>query len=65
MNHAHAPKAGARALLGGPLGGLVLDVTGWTIEERAEGALLVTGRGLYGLGGRAPRGAFLWIGETS
>lgn len=59
-------------LVGGPLDGQLLDVTGWSGEELAEGALLITDLGLYGPGGRAfyapaeadPRGAFLWQGDT-
>lgn len=59
-------------LLGGPLDGQLLDVTDWTPEERAQGALLVTDRGLFGARGRAyyslaatdPDGPFLWDGDT-
>ncbi|MFE7357441.1 hypothetical protein ACFU8Q_30895 [Streptomyces sp. NPDC057543] len=40
-------------LVGGPLDGLLLDVTGWTVEERATGATLTTEISAYGPGGRA------------
>ncbi|MCB5165368.1 hypothetical protein LG634_11060 [Streptomyces bambusae] len=40
-------------LVGGPLDGLLLDVTGWSAGDRAEGALLMTEIGRYGPGGRA------------
>ncbi|MFF9594237.1 hypothetical protein ACF1FX_34530 [Streptomyces sp. NPDC014646] len=40
-------------LVGGALDGQLLDVTGWTAEQRAGGALLITEFGLYGEGGRA------------
>ncbi|MFE9847076.1 hypothetical protein [Streptomyces goshikiensis] len=60
-------------LVGGPLDGQLLDVTGWTDEDRVEGSLLVTGRGLYGLGGRAfyapdesdLQGPFRWRGDAA
>ncbi|WP_392893267.1 hypothetical protein [Streptomyces sp. LN699] len=59
-------------LLGGPLDGLLLDVTGWSVVQRVEGALLITDKGLYGPGGRAfyapveddIEGPFLWHGDT-
>ncbi|MFD3775755.1 hypothetical protein [Streptomyces sp. NPDC058612] len=59
-------------LTGGPLDGLLLDVTGWSVPELTEGALLITDRGLYGPGGRAfyapiggdLAGPFLWHGDT-
>ncbi|MFB7185490.1 hypothetical protein ACFCZT_09270 [Streptomyces sp. NPDC056230] len=35
------------------LDGMLLDVTGWTVEERTTGAMLVTEIGAYGPGGRA------------
>lgn len=40
-------------LVGGALNGQLLDVTGWSEDERAGGALLITEAGLYGEGGRA------------
>ncbi|MEV7835382.1 hypothetical protein AB0P12_32880 [Streptomyces subrutilus] len=59
-------------LRGGPLDGELLDVTGWSVEERSGGAFLITDRGRYGAGGRAaytpaeddPEGPFLWEGDT-
>lgn len=49
-----------RELVGGPLDGLLVDVTGWDTEELVEGAALMTEVGKYGPGGRAlygPRNA--------
>lgn len=49
-----------KELVGGPLDGLLLDVTGWAPGEKASGAALITETGLYGPGGRAcygPRAA--------
>ncbi|MGW6832311.1 hypothetical protein ACWGCI_02740 [Streptomyces sp. NPDC054949] len=58
-------------LIGGPLDGQLLDVTSWGVEERADGALLVTDTGQWGPGGRsdyAPVSGdgtrFLWTGDT-
>lgn len=42
-----------RELVGGPLDGLLADVTGWTPEEVGEGAALTTEIGAFGPGGRA------------
>jgi hypothetical protein len=42
-----------RELVGGPLDGLLLDVTGWTVEAVAGGAALATELGHWGPGGRA------------
>ncbi|GGZ59608.1 hypothetical protein GCM10010387_61700 [Streptomyces inusitatus] len=45
-------------LVGGPLDGLLLDVTGWTAHRLAEETALPTEIGRYGPGGRsvyAPR----------
>ena len=57
-------------LCGGPLDGLLLDVTGWPVKDRALGALLITVLGEYGAGGRAdyePRpgtpGRWDWVGD--
>ncbi|WP_328907417.1 hypothetical protein OG230_32990 [Streptomyces sp. NBC_00234] len=49
------PKPGHdyRELVGGPLDGLLLDVTGWTDAALCEGAALITEIGAYGPGGRA------------
>ncbi|MEU6016778.1 hypothetical protein ABZ826_22800 [Streptomyces sp. NPDC047515] len=58
-------------LVGGPLDGLLLDVTGWTAEERATGAMLITEIGAYGPGGRAEYGPrpgtpdrWDWLGDV-
>ncbi|MFF9351849.1 hypothetical protein [Streptomyces sp. NPDC014734] len=58
-------------LTGGPLDGLLLDVTGWTRDEIGNGAVLPTELGTFGAGGRAvygPRpgvpGRFDWSGDT-
>ncbi|MFD5677951.1 hypothetical protein [Streptomyces sp. NPDC127040] len=59
-------------LVDGPFDGRLLDVTGWQDEDRVEGSLLITDRGLYGAGGRtyyAPdetnaQGPFRWRGDT-
>ncbi|MEU3064602.1 hypothetical protein [Streptomyces subrutilus] len=58
-------------LRGGPLDGELLDVTGWSVAERAGGAFLINDRGRYGAGGRAaytpaeddPQGPFRWEGD--
>ncbi|MEU9015013.1 hypothetical protein AB0D12_35775 [Streptomyces sp. NPDC048479] len=42
-----------RELVGGPLDGLLLDVTGWTPRELAEGAALPSELASLGPGGRA------------
>lgn len=49
------PQAGHAyvELAGGPLDGLLLDVTGIPPAERADGAALVTEIGRFGPGGRA------------
>ncbi|MFH8894221.1 hypothetical protein [Streptomyces sp. NPDC017949] len=60
-------------LVGGPLDGQLLDVTGWTAADRAGGALLIADLGLYGPGGRADYapddddvgGPFRWRGDTA
>lgn len=58
-------------LVAGPLDGLLLDVTGWSAAQRAEGAALPTEIGRYGPGGRAqyaPRSGdprrWDWHGDT-
>ncbi|MFJ4767572.1 hypothetical protein ACIP88_00440 [Streptomyces uncialis] len=58
-------------LTGGPLDGLFLDVTGWTRDEIAAGAVLATELGRFGPGGRAlydPRpgdaGRFDWTADS-
>ncbi|MFJ2825830.1 hypothetical protein ACIO7M_32665 [Streptomyces toxytricini] len=59
-------------LVGGPPDGQLLDVTGWTSEESAVGALLATDAGLFGPGGRSDyipepggNGWYIWNGDTS
>lgn len=42
-----------RELVGGPLDGLLLDVTGESEDELADGAALITEVGQFGPGGRA------------
>ncbi|KJY20304.1 hypothetical protein [Streptomyces katrae] len=39
-------------LVGGPLDGRLLDVTGWSSLELADGALLLSELGAFGPGGR-------------
>ncbi|MEU0334403.1 hypothetical protein [Streptomyces sp. NPDC006193] len=58
-------------LVGGPLDGLLLDVTGWTRDEIDAGAALTTDLGRFGAGGRAlydPRPGdgtrFDWSGDS-
>lgn len=71
------PDAGRRPgrvyadLVGGPLDGLFLDVTGWTAERLRQGAALTTELGRYGPGGRALYGPrpgdpqrFDWEGDS-
>lgn len=59
-------------LSGGPLDGLLLDVTGWSASDRAGGAALMTEIGAYGAGGRtwyqqrpADPGLWDWDGDTA
>ncbi|MEU8953546.1 hypothetical protein AB0C93_04500 [Streptomyces sp. NPDC048518] len=67
------PRPGQRyaELVGGPLDGLLLDITGWTPEEIDTGVALPTELGRFGAGGRAtygprPRdpGRFDWSGDS-
>ncbi|MER5888083.1 hypothetical protein ABT160_30050 [Streptomyces sp. NPDC001941] len=58
------------ALKGGPLDGLLLDITGEQPAELADGALLVNDLGTYGAGGRSdyvPDGSgeqvWIWRGD--
>ncbi|WPO76545.1 MULTISPECIES: hypothetical protein [unclassified Streptomyces] len=58
-------------LVGGPLDGLLLDITGWTRGEVATGVALPTELGQFGAGGRVmydPRpgdpSRFDWTGDT-
>ncbi|MFD8388686.1 hypothetical protein ACFV2N_05605 [Streptomyces sp. NPDC059680] len=49
------PRPGRRyaELVGGPLDGLLLDITSWTQDEIRTGAALPTELGQFGGGGRA------------
>ncbi|MFE8947357.1 hypothetical protein [Streptomyces sp. NPDC007856] len=49
------PRPGRRyaELVGGPLDGLLLDITGWTQAELGTRAALPTELGQFGAGGRA------------
>ncbi|RKE17623.1 hypothetical protein [Streptomyces sp. TLI_171] len=65
------PGRAYRELCGGPLDGLLLDVTGWDAEQLADGAALPTELSRFGGGGRAhyePRpadpGRWDWAGDT-
>ncbi|MBD0675469.1 hypothetical protein [Streptomyces sp. CBMA156] len=65
------PGHAYRELVGGPLDGLLLDVTGWDAGQLADGAALTTEIGRYGAGGRAhyePRrgdpSRWDWAGDT-
>ncbi len=58
-------------LVGGSLDGLPLDITGWTPQDIASGAALMTELGQFGAGGRAlyePRpgdaGRWDWCGDV-
>ncbi|MFB7214766.1 hypothetical protein [Streptomyces sp. NPDC056255] len=58
-------------LVGGALDGQLVDVTHWTPEERATGAMLITDDGAYGAGGRAEYevrpcepGRWDWVGDV-
>ncbi|TVL87420.1 hypothetical protein [Streptomyces sp. SAJ15] len=57
-------------LVGGPLDGLLLDITGWTADEIQTGVALTTELGQFGAGGRAlydPRPGEIrwdWSGDT-
>ena len=58
-------------LVGGPLDGLLLDVTGWTDHDIDTGVVLPTDLGQFGPGGRAlydprpgDRSRFDWSGDS-
>ncbi|GAA1592794.1 hypothetical protein GCM10009731_53030 [Streptomyces globosus] len=40
-------------LMGGPLDGLLLDVTGWPAQEAVDGAVLLSDHGAFGPGCRS------------
>ncbi|MEW1906587.1 hypothetical protein [Streptomyces sp. NPDC086147] len=48
-----APGRRRAALVGGPLDGQLLDITGWSEDQIDGGAALITETGFYGPGGRA------------
>ncbi|MBO8186345.1 hypothetical protein JW592_12820 [Streptomyces sp. DW4-2] len=50
--HPYAHPGRYRELVGGPLDGLLLDVTACSDEELADGAALITEIGRFGPGGR-------------
>jgi hypothetical protein len=67
------PRPGQRyvELVGGPLDGLLLDITGWSRNAIDAGVSLPTELGQFGVGGRAlydPRpgdpGRFDWTGDS-
>lgn len=61
-------------LVGGPLDGMLLDVTGWPPQEVVDGALLMSDHGAFGPGGRSDyvpaegdggeAGRFVWRGDV-
>ncbi|MCQ9134571.1 hypothetical protein [Streptomyces hilarionis] len=58
-------------LVGGPLDGLLLDITGWTADEIQTGVALMTELGQFGPGGRAlydprpgERNRWDWSGDS-
>jgi hypothetical protein len=58
-------------LVGGPLDGLLLDITGWTADEIQTGVALMTELGQFGAGGRAlydprpgERNRWDWSGDS-
>ncbi|MEV7238694.1 hypothetical protein AB0N06_33630 [Streptomyces sp. NPDC051020] len=65
------PGHAYRELVGGPLDGLLLDVTGWSEVALADGAVLMTEIGMHGPGGRSEYGPraddsqkWDWQGDT-
>ncbi|MEU5899550.1 MULTISPECIES: hypothetical protein [Streptomyces] len=73
QDHEHpGPRPGQSyaELVGGPLDGLLLDITGWTREEVTAGVDLPTELGRFGAGGRSTyrprpgaRARFEWAGD--
>ncbi|MFF9794850.1 hypothetical protein [Streptomyces bacillaris] len=67
------PGRDYRELTGGPLDGHLIEVTGWTDEEIATRAYLITPYNTYGPGGRTsyaptfsrPAGPWVWEGDVS
>ncbi|MEU5970515.1 hypothetical protein [Streptomyces globisporus] len=59
-------------LVGGPLDGQLLDVTGFGPDDRTEGVLLISAQSAYGPGGRSDyvpddeeTGRWRWNGDTA
>ncbi|MER5556219.1 hypothetical protein ABT001_31900 [Streptomyces sp. NPDC002793] len=42
------------ALIGGPLDGQRLGITGWSVQQLLDGTALINELGTFGPGGRAP-----------
>ncbi|MFF4038441.1 hypothetical protein [Streptomyces sp. NPDC001816] len=70
-DHPARGQTGATELVGGPLDGPLLDITGWTQDEVDTDVALSTELGQFGVGGRAmydPRpgdpARFYWTGDT-
>ncbi|MGW0535600.1 hypothetical protein [Streptomyces sp. NPDC003032] len=65
------PDRAYAELVGGPLDGLLLDITGWTADEVRTGVALRTELGQFGPGGKAlydprpgERNHWDWSGDT-
>jgi hypothetical protein len=65
------PSRDYAELVGGPLDGLLLDITGWTADEIQTGVALMTELGQFGVGGRAlyhsrpgERSGWDWSGDS-
>ncbi|MFJ8621134.1 hypothetical protein ACIRD4_35815 [Streptomyces clavifer] len=59
------------ALIGGPLDGQLIDVTGWSRQQLVDGTALITELGAFGPGGRThyegrpgDLDRLHWIGDT-
>ncbi|MFD8147386.1 hypothetical protein [Streptomyces sp. NPDC059708] len=73
---APGPKPGHEyvELLGGPLDGMLLDVTGWEPQEIVDGAMLMSDHGQFGPASRSEYepaeghlggvGRFVWRGDV-
>lgn len=71
MSSTDPTPADVAELYGGPLDGQTITLTGWTADQRAEGAALISPRSAYGPGGRSLYGPdpddpsrWLWEGDT-
>lgn len=65
------PRHEYAVLVGGPLDGQLLDVTGWSAQQFLDGALLICETGMYGPGGRSDyagrpgeAGRLYWQGDS-